>query len=233
MKGSDKMTSLQIQSIKIENPLQRTIGIIGQKGSGKTITMILIWRECRKKKIPCVFFDTLNCIHGDTKIVIRKWPDKETKEKMVKIAVKAIKGIIKRKESIVIGFKKLIPSEIQGFCNSLFQELEIYNCMVFFDELHEYTPELIQGSEEIQRFIRHCRNNNNGVVFNTQRPALIKKNVFALSDLLIIFRTMWIKDLKIIEEILKNAGYAQEKIDEVKKDIQGLSTFEGFKIDFI
>jgi len=225
--------NLQIQDIKIEDPLQRTIGIIGQKGSGKTITMILIWRECKKKKIPCLFFDTLNCIHGDSKIIIRKWSDKETKEKMVNIAVKAIRGVIKNKESIVIGFKNLIPSEIQGFCNSLFQELEIYNCMVFFDELHEYCPELIQGSEEIQRFIRHCRNNNNGVVFNTQRPALIKKNVFALSDLLIIYRTMWNTDLKVIAEILKNAGYGQEKIDEVKKDMQALKKFEGFKIDFI
>jgi len=223
---------IQIQKIKINNPLQRTVGIIGQKGSGKTILMILIWRACREKNISSVFFDTLNQIRYKNKLIIKKWDSEETKQKMILVTKRLIEKAIQHKASIVIAFKDLIPHEIQDFCNSLFPVTRFRNCMVFFDEIHEYAPELVKGSEEIQRFIRHCRNYNVGIVFNTQRPAMVKKNIFALVDLLIIMRTVWLADLKIVAEYLKNAGYTEEKVNYFIKEVQNLKTFEGYKIDF-
>ena len=224
---------LQLQKLNFTNIQQRTIGIIGQKGSGKTITMILLWRECRKKKIASVFFDTLNIIRYKNKVVIRKWPDDETKKKMADTAIKLIEKTIEKNGSIVISFKNLVPSEIQAVCNAIFEDLHLRNTIVFFDEIHDYAPEFLKGGVEIERFIRHCRNNNNGVVFNTQRPAAVKKAIFALCDCLLVGRVMWIRDLKIISEMLQNAGDKKEKIEEIIKEIQELKTFEGVKIDFL
>ena len=58
------------------------------------------------------------------------------------------------------------------------------------DEVHEFIPEGGVGGKyapEVERAVRHWRNEDVGFVLTSQRPALVKKNVLALTDYLVIY----------------------------------------------
>jgi DNA helicase HerA-like ATPase len=83
------------------------------------------------------------------------------------------------------------------------------------DEIADYLPQMGRQSKELERLIRHGRNFGDTFVFNTQRPAYINKNTWDLVDILIVFRTVWNRDIEVLREMLSNLGKTNKEIDPI------------------
>ena len=215
---------LNIQDqIQIKNLTQRTISHIGQKGTGKT-TLIRMVMEELPPSTPSIVFDPLNVIDAKVKYIING-----KSLAYGKIFAKLVNKHVSKNETIVIAFDRLINQEITPFMDDLLPDIRMKAGMWIFDEIHEFTPQ--QGgaySFEVERMIRHTRNDNNAVWMSTQRPAFASKKVLALADYIILFRLSYPNDLEVVQRLLSKS--AQK--DDVLTKIQGKGFLEGFYIDF-
>jgi hypothetical protein len=183
---ANKERALKIaDNAKVLNATQRTVTIVGGKGAGKTTLIKMLLAQ--ETSVLCL--DPLNVINGDIeafRIPINKGDD----EKKIIGTAKIINSILNKKGNVVLYFNEMLREEITEKMDWLFPLLTYRNGFVFFDEVHEFTPHF-SGSQEIHRFIRHCRNKNIGVVMSTQRPASVDTNVIGLTDYLVLFRITW------------------------------------------
>lgn len=217
-----KQLTIQNQ-ILIKNVTQRTIAHIGQKGTGKT-TLIRMAIDDLPPGTPCVVFDPLNVIEGPIKYNI-------THKSLGygNIFAKLVNRHIKKNETIIIAFDRLVNQEITPFVDDFLPHVRLKDGLWIFDEIHEYTPQMGGAySFETERLIRHTRNDNNGVWMSTQRPAFASKKVLALSDYIILFRLSYPNDLDVVKSLI---SVSTEK-DRILKSIQGKGFLEGFTIDF-
>jgi dephospho-CoA kinase len=221
-------TDLKIQGkINITNATQRTITVIGGKGTGKT-TLIKMFIDLPEGFL---VFDPLNVINFESENLFRIGIKKDDSEKRIKDIAKIVNKFLGEKKKIILFFSEMVKDEIKDKMEILFPALNIKDCFVVFDEIHEFVPHF-GGSVEIERFIRHCRNKNIGIIMSTQRPASVATNVIALTDYLILFRITWKNDTKAVQEILQ---YKLDK-DQQKNVIGKLQTYdfmEGYVVDFI
>jgi len=221
-------TDLKIQGkINITNATQRTITVMGGKGTGKT-TLIKMFIDLPEGFL---VFDPLNVINFESENLFRIGIKKDDSEKRIKDIAKIVNKFLGEKKKIILFFSEMVKDEIKDKMEILFPTLNIKDCFVVFDEIHEFVPHF-GGSVEIERFIRHCRNKNIGIIMSTQRPASVATNVIALTDYLILFRITWKNDTKAVQEILQ---YKLDK-DQQKNVIGKLQTYdfmEGYVLDFI
>lgn len=217
---------INLQQLQIENSTQRTISIIGGKGTGKTTMLKMLLAECN----PVVVFDPLNVIDGDSidafKIKVRTGYNEEFINKTAKVT----NLFLKKGKNVVISCVNMIQEEEILLVDLLLPKLNFRDGYLFVDEVHEFVP-LHSGSLELERFVRHCRNKNIGVVMTSQRPASVKKNVLALTDYLLTFRLTWTHDLEAIRLLIRD----QCDKDETKRilaDIQRCGFMEGYVIDY-
>ncbi len=211
---------------KVNNATQRTITIIGGKGAGKTTLIKMLLDQ--EKSVLCL--DPLNVITGDIdayRIPVRK---EDTEEKLKK-EVKIINNLLNSKKNVVLYFNEMLREEITEKMDILFPLLNYKDGFLFLDEVHEFTPHF-SGSQEIHRFIRHCRNKNIGVVMSTQRPASVDTNVIGLTDYLILFRITWKNDIEAVKELLKYRIETKEEMDKTLSDLQHFGFMEGYTVDF-
>ena len=221
-------TDLKIQGkINITNATQRTITVMGGKGTGKT-TLIKMFIDLPEGFL---VFDPLNVINFESENLFRIGIKKDDSEKRIKDIAKIVNKFLGEKKKIILFLSEMVKDEIKDKMEILFPALNIKDCFVVFDEIHEFVPHF-GGSVEIERFIRHCRNKNIGIIMSTQRPASVATNVIALTDYLILFRITWKNDTKAVQEILQ---YKLDK-DQQKNVIGKLQTYdfmEGYVVDFI
>ena len=224
---STKERKLKIaENSKVSNATQRTITIIGGKGAGKTTLIKMLLDQ--EKSVLCL--DPLNVINGDIdayRIPIRK----EDTEDHIKKTVKIINNLLQGKKNVVLYFNEMLREEITEKMDILFPLLNYKDGFLFLDEVHEFTPHF-SGSQEIHRFIRHCRNKNIGVVMSTQRPASVDTNVIGLTDFLVLFRITWKNDIEAVKELLKYRIETKEEMDKTLSDLQHFGFMEGFTVDF-
>jgi DNA helicase HerA-like ATPase len=219
--------TLHLGNLEIQNLTQRTISILGGKGSGKTTTMKML---AKVSPVPVVLFDPLNVmkVQGFKRMIVNKATI--TKGKETAVLLNKFK-----KENIIIAFHELLQKEQATFLNDLFAHWKPENSLIGIDEVHEVTPESgVSGqyAPEVDRAVRHWRNRNVGFVLSSQRPASVDKNVLALTDLLILYRMTWTHDIEATKKILGNKLSGEE----VKSTIAALQTKEflqGFAVDFI
>ena len=214
------------ENSKVNNATQRTITIIGGKGAGKTTLIKMLLDQ--EKSVLCL--DPLNVINGDIdayRIPIRK----EDTEDHIKKTVKIINNLLQSKKNVVLYFNEMLREEITEKMDILFPLLSYKDGFLFLDEVHEFTPHF-SGSQEIHRFIRHCRNKNIGVVMSTQRPASVDTNVIGLTDFLVLFRITWKNDIEAVKELLKYRIETKEEMDKTLSDLQHFGFMEGFTVDF-
>ena len=214
------------ENSKVNNATQRTITIIGGKGAGKTTLIKMLLDQ--EKSVLCL--DPLNVINGDIdayRIPIRKEDTEDHIKKMVKI----INNLLQGKKNVVLYFNEMLREEITEKMDFLFPLLNYKDGFLFLDEVHEFTPHF-SGSQEIHRFIRHCRNKNIGVVMSTQRPASVDTNVIGLTDFLVLFRITWKNDIEAVKELLKYRIETKEEMDKTLSDLQHFGFMEGFTVDF-
>jgi DNA helicase HerA-like ATPase len=129
----------------------------------------------------------------------------------------------------------MLQKEMILFVNDFFKVWQPHDCMILFDEIHEFTPERGMGmeySEEIERAVRHWRNKNVGFIFTTQRPSFTSKKVLALTDFMILYRITWSTDKDRVKEILGDMVSKQES-EKLLQTLQTESFLSGYTINFI
>lgn len=178
--------------------------------------------------VPVYIFDPLNVIR--IKDFDRVLFSKSTSEK----GAEAGKLFSKMKpRNMIFSFKNMLQEELSKFVNGFFSNWNPKGCLIALDEIHEFVPEGGVGgtyAPEIERAVRHWRNEDVGFVLTSQRPALVKKNVLALTDFLILYRTTWPHDVKAEKEILQNMPGVD--VEAVISSIQTKSFLEGYALDF-
>lgn len=217
--------NLNLGPLEIRNLTQRKISILGGTGSGKTSTLKMI---AAASPVPVYIFDPLNVIRikGFDRVMFGKGA--------VEKGTEAGKLFAKMKpRNMIFSFKDLLQEELSTFINGFFSNWQPRNCLIGLDEIHEFIPEGGTGGQyapEVERAVRHWRNNDVGFALTSQRPALVKKNVLALTDFLILYRTTWPHDIKAEKEILQNMPGVD--VEAVISEIQTKSFLEGYALDF-
>lgn len=214
------------ENVKVNNATQRTVTIIGGKGTGKTTLIKMLLAQ--ETSVLCL--DPLNVINGEIdayRIPISKDDDEK---KMTGIA-QIVNKILREKKNVVLYFNEMLRDEITDKMDILFPLLTFRNGFVYLDEVHEFTPHY-SGSQEIHRFIRHCRNRNIGIVMTTQRPASVDTNVIGLTDYLVLFRITWKNDIEAVRELLKYRVTDKAEMNKLLGNLQSFGFMEGYIVDF-
>ncbi len=223
--------NLKLGQINIDNVTQRTISLIGRKGTGKSQTLKMLAYSA-PLEIPCYVFDPLGkiWIEGFQTIAITKKAIQN--EAQMKELPKLMSKIKEKK--IIFSFKDLLQSEIVLFCDAFFATWKPRNSLIFVDEVQELTPERGMGSEysaEFERAVRHWRNENDGFIIATQRPAFCSKKVLALTDFMILYAVTWPADKKVVEELVSDM-LTKEQTEALMNQLQTKSFLQGYTLNF-
>ena len=176
----------------------KTVGILGQKGTGKTYLTRQI-AEAIPKNV--VLFDTIGVVKPKGTRVYEvdiKDPDRQ--------AVLFSMITLKTSHNIGIDLSRLTKDEIVYFTQTYLKITPMKNKYIIIDEMADYTPQIGESSKELERLVRHGRNFGNTFIFNTQRPAYLTKNVLNLIDVVVFFRLVWKRDIDVVKDILNNLG---------------------------
>ena len=220
------MTNM-IERLGITDINQATVGIIGMKGTGKTLlTKLMVYGSTGFHHF--LVFDTLHTFKDNTrcqKIVInrRSLP-------LVDKLIPPIQKLIDNKTSLIFSFDNMINKEIIEVTDKLLSKLRIKDYIVVFDEIQELSPQQGEMSTEVVRFIRTCRNKNNGIILNTQRPASVTKNIINMIDHLIVFRIVWTNDLKTVDSVIYRVVNSKEEADIISNLIPKLAKLNGIRV---
>lgn len=219
--------NINLQDIKIENATQRTVSILGAKGAGKTTLIKMFMMQ----ESPMLVFDPLSVIKDKSinalRIILKT---KDIDDERIRVVMKVVNETLRKGNNVVLSFDNMIQEEEIILANMIFPLISFKDGWVVLDEVHEFVP-LYSGSTEVQRFIRHCRNRNIGVIQTSQRPASVHKNVLALTDYAIILRMTWTHDLKAIHDLLKDV-VPKEEVNNVISDLPKLGFLEGYVVDY-
>lgn len=176
----------------------RTIGILGQKGTGKTYLTRQIAEAIPKDVI---LFDTIGAVKAKgvkSYEVDIKEPEKQ--------AVLFSQITLRTHHNIGLDFSRLTKDEIVAFMQLYLPITPMKNKYVIIDEMADYTPQIGESSKALERLVRHGRNAGNTFIFNTQRPAYLTKNVISLVDVAVFFRLVWQRDIEVVKDLLNNLG---------------------------
>jgi len=197
---------------------EKTIGIIGQKGTGKTF---FTRRLIETIKRPTIVFDTIGAINPKKCYQFDAGGSKLT-DQAITFGMAIVEA---KKHCISIDLSNLHHDEIISFVDTalITAHTNIKNRWIFVDEVSEMLSQMYSQSRELERLIRHGRNYGNTFVFNTQRPAYLNKRTWNLTDIVIVFRINWKHDLEVVKELLSNLGMSEK---EVKEHIQTITTQE-------
>ena len=176
----------------------KTVGILGQKGTGKTYLTRQIAESIPKN---VVLFDTIGVVKpkGTT---IYEVDIKDPLEQAVLFSTITLHT----KHNIGVDFSRLTKDEIVKFTQLYLSITPMKGKYIIIDEMADYTPQIGESSKELERLVRHGRNFGNTFIFNTQRPAYLTKNVLNLIDVVVFFRLVWERDVIVVKDVLNNLG---------------------------
>jgi DNA helicase HerA-like ATPase len=221
-------TQINLQNeIIVDNATQRTISVLGGKGSGKTTLIKMLLNQYS----PVCCFDPLSVIDSKTidakRIILRT---KDIDANRISIMMRVINKTLKKGDNVIFSFDNMIQQEEIELANLILPKLSLRHGFVFFDEVHEYVP-IHSQSLETERYVRHCRNNDVGILMTSQRPASVHKNVLALTDYLILFRMTWTHDIKAVKDLLSDI-IDKDEVREIISTLPKLDFMTGFVIDY-
>lgn len=218
--------TIQLQQITVSNATQRTISVIGGKGTGKTTLLKMLLKDRHSTLV----LDPLNVINSKVIDAYRMSLSSATNDEQAKKIAKVAGHMLSQKKNVVISFVDMLREEEQYFIDLMLPLIRWKDGYIFIDEIHEFVP-IHGGSVEVHRFIRHCRNQNIGAIITTQRPASVHKDVLALTDYLILFRLTWTHDVVAIKDLLSHV-VDKEGLKPILAELPRLGFMEGFIIDY-
>ena len=205
--------------IKIEKT--KTVGILGQKGTGKTYLTRQI-AEAIPKNV--VLFDTIGVVKPKGTRVYEvdiKDPDRQ--------AILFSMITMRTSRNIGIDLSRLTKDEIVYFTETYLKITSMKDKYIIIDEMADYTPQIGQSSKELERLVRHGRNFGNTFIFNTQRPAYLTKNVLNLIDVVVFFRLVWERDIVVVKDVLNNLGKRNIKNEVTEITNFGIGEYKIYK----
>lgn len=226
--------SLKIGALEIDDLLQSTISILGQKGSGKTNTAKMItWTAAEQTDISIIVIDTVNVIRleGFNRVIVTK--ENSGKGRLMGGMLQKMKP----GERIIISLVGMLQTESSQFVNEMFgawaSPTPPRDTLIVVDEGHEYAPESGSGSPapEFIRAVRHWRNHNDGFVITEQRPAQLDKDVLAMTDSLILYRLAWSHDTQAVKAVIAEA-IGKERTQQILSRLPMLGFLQGYNIKF-
>jgi len=181
--------------------------------------------------VPVFIFDPLNVVRikGFDKVIVEK-TTVESGEKLGELFNK----IKLNSKGVVIGFVDMLQEEQSEFADKFFSTWKPHDCIIMFDELHEFVPERGVGggySFEVERVLRHGRNSNIGFVLTSQRASFVSKKVLALSDFVLLYRMTWEHDIEAAKRLIGNV-MPRESVTGVLASLQTLDFLDGYAVDF-
>lgn len=195
----------------------KTIGIIGQKGTGKTYLTKQIAESIKNNGI---VFNTIGALQPKGYKIYDVEPREVDKQTAIFTGI--TEGTHK---NIGVNLSQLVKDEIVEFTDNYFKNTTLKDRWLILDEMSDYVNQGSNSSKELERFIRNGRNFGNTFIFNTQRPAHITKNVFNLVDILVVFRLVWKRDIEVIRDMLNNVGVKKPTIEIEQITNQGVGEF--------
>lgn len=195
----------------------KTIGIIGQKGTGKTYLTKQIAESIKNNGI---VFNTIGALQPKGYKIYDVEPREVDKQTAIFTGI--TEGTHK---NIGVNLSQLVKDEIVEFTDNYFKNTTLKDRWLILDEMSDYVNQGSNSSKELERFIRNGRNFGNTFIFNTQRPAHITKNVFNLIDILVVFRLVWKRDIEVIRDMLNNVGVKKPTIEIEQITNQGVGEF--------
>jgi uncharacterized protein len=218
----------------------KTLGVVGKKGSGKTVTGKDLAEEFLKAKIAPVIVDPLNVwwgLRSGFPVYVIGEGDHSDVNLEAGAGKMLARLVAEKHPPVVLSLRHLDNQEQYGFvadfCNELLR-LNDQPCPVIIDEADKYAPQrpgdkglLPKCKGAVDRLVRHGRSSGLGCTLITQRPALIDKNVLNQVDSLIIMRLIGPTDIDAVEAWLER--WAEKKqLDEILGSLARLKTGEGW-----
>ena len=199
-----QQVNLNLGPLHLENLTQRTLGLLGGKGTGKTTLVKMINYQLSQDypKLPLFVIDPLNVINivGFTRVTVPK----SSKDKGAQLA--QVLNKTNKQEHLIIALREMLQVEQAEFMNAFFGAWKVHDAIISLDESHDFCPEGGKHGTycfEIERAIRHWRNHNDGFIFATQRPSKLSKDVLELADALNLNRMTGSNDRDAAERYMK------------------------------
>lgn len=222
---------------RIDMDKHTTISIIGQKGTGKTILLQLIFNKINKSAI---LIDVTGACDKVNALKIKNLSSDNLKEKIKIISELVSKMKNKKMFKMVIDFSTLEKEHYKIVIDAIAQILLKYKieCAFMVDEAKDF---LQQGkgryySNKLEMLWRIGRNYNiKPVILTSQRATYVDKDVLALSDLYIFFRQMHVLDRRRVGEL---TGYDSRTFQNkygrflMHLNIREVLVFDGANVDF-
>jgi Predicted ATPase len=227
-KSSRVKKNIKVGDIEIKDITQRTVALIGMKGSGKTTALRILMREIEKSGLPAVAIDPTGSLRNKDFYNISITVPYDTA-----LLEQVIRAAWREKAPLVLDISDMKNEQAVRFSEDLFEILfTLKDGIVVIDEIPDLTPQRGNRSEGLIRFNRKCRNKNIGFIFTTQRPASVDKNVLALADIMFVMRVAWPTDVEVYEEHLKHMGLTKEERARILTEIAHFGPGEVYVLDF-
>lgn len=218
-------------------PKQLTIGVVGMKRQGKTYWMAhSAFPKLVHHGIP---FLAVDCVGGLARFA------EENKTAFVVICgdqdlpgsptwlnlLRVIEQTWKKKQGLVLEIGGMLQENKAAFMDALSRY--IWKRKQFFrkgvivvDEVHEVVPQdRGRYAPEFERLLRAGGNHELAFIISTQRPATVNKNLWYLTDILVVFRQTYEPDVRPILDVIKRSRTTEETNQLISK-IAGLGVGE-------
>jgi hypothetical protein len=209
----------------------RTFAVLGQKGSGKTTTAVVMVEELLLQSVPVVVIDPTGAWWG-----LRSGRDGKREGFAITVlggdhgdlpleptAGAVIADLVAGEHmSLVLDLESFTVAEQHRFVTAFAERLYERNkdpVHLVIDEADEFIPQRsIKGEETkmvgaLDRLVRRGRKKGVGVSLISQRAAALHKNVLTQVDMLIAMRTTGMQDINTIDEWMTRNGTHEQRTE--------------------
>jgi energy-coupling factor transporter ATP-binding protein EcfA2 len=213
--------------------MMQTVALLGNKGSGKTMTMQMLFELVHRAAAQAVAITPVSnwwsvlydeSGKGPGLVGVYVFGGKRAHYPLRPQDGKLIAQLLVRKRiSAVIDVSMFRKGERRRFLTDFFDEFYHLKKMedapapsvLFLEEAHAFCPQRPQPDEAqmlgaVEDICREGRNYGIGFVLGDQRPATVNKNVLALVEVLIALRTTFHLDRKVYVDWIEQHGIESE-----------------------
>lgn len=231
-----RLKNLEGKDFRIKEITQRTVALIGQKGSGKTLTMRQLIMDGIPKATPILTIDCVGALKPPNAVIIGlEKPQKWNAERWAGF-FRIVRRLWNDKQPLVVnlGSMRQVEKVFFGDRMAAWAIRNLKSGVIIVDEVHELCPES-EGSYsmEFDRLVRHGRSKGDlGFMISTQRPQMADKNLLGLCDYFFFFRILWHTDADVVKKLLKYHT-DKERTQEVMASLNTFNAFECWALDVL